>query len=163
MTPQSDFPRRALRVLLSVALLAVVVAGVLAIVAVRTGRAIVLDTALQHRVAYAWVIGTVIAAVAAYALAGGAGERPRPGFARALAVAAFTDLAALAGVLAFVFVPVWPILAISALVAMLGLVLAWPRPDESIAAPATAAPPADPAASPPDAEPTEHVGAPPRL
>ncbi len=165
MAPQFDFPRRALRVLLSLALLAVAMAGVLAIVAVRTGRAIALDSELQHRVAYAWVIATVVAAVAAYALAGGAGERPRPGFARALAVGALTDLAALGGAAAFFFVPVWPILAIAALVALLGLVLAWPRPDALEGSPRQAVPAE---ASPPDAptdalaqeEPAEHAGLP---
>lgn len=154
---QSDFPRRALRIMLSVALLIVAVAGVVVVAVVRAGRGLVLETAPEHRVAYAWVITTVIAAVTAYALAGGAGERPRAGFGRALVVAGLSDAAALAGVLAYFFVPVWPILAISALVALLGLVLAWPRPEVSRDPAAAAAPPADGAPGI-DADPAEKAG-----
>ncbi len=124
-------PRRALRVVLSVAILAEALLAVLAAVVVRAGRVPVLDVETQHRIAYGWVLFTLVAALTAYALAGGAGDRPRPGLGRALVVAGLTDGAALAGIAAFFLVPVWPILAIAGLTALLGLVLAWPRTESA--------------------------------
>jgi len=138
-------PRRALRVLLLVVLLAEAALAVLALVLFRAGRSPPLDEELQHSVAYGWVLVTMVAALTAYVLAGGARDRPRAGIGRALAVAALTDGAALAGIVAFFLVPVWPILAIAGLTALLGLVLAWPRDGavaEPVAAPGPSAPPA---------------------
>ncbi len=120
-------PRRALRVALSAVILAEALLAVLALMLVRSGRAPVLDVETQHRIAYGWVLVTMVAALTAYALAGGAGDRPRVGVGRTFVVAGLTDGAAFAGVAAFFLVPVWPILAIAGLTALLGLVLAWPR------------------------------------
>ena len=140
-------PRRTLRVLLLVVLLAELALAVLALVLVRDGRAPLLDEELQHRVAYGWVLVTMVAALTAYVLAGGAGSRPRAGNGRALAVEALADGAALAGILAFFLVPVWPILAIAGLTALLGLVLSWPR-NGALAEPAAQGPPAPPPEAP---------------
>lgn len=128
MSERPTVPIRSQQLVLAALLAGQMAFGVVAGVLVLTGRAPRLAAAAEHVVAYAWVAVTIAASLAAYVLAGGLSARPRRARpSRRLAIASLTDLATLAGIVAFLLVHVWPVLAIAAMVALLGLALAWPR------------------------------------
>jgi hypothetical protein len=108
---------------------------------VRDGTAPLLPAHVQRFLAYAWVALTIAAALGAYALASAARGTGAARRVRAyLAGGGLASCAALAGIVTFWLVRVWPMLVVSLLVGVLGLVLAWPA---TLAESAPAAPPAD--------------------
>ena len=124
--PASAAARALRRILLLLAALQLLAfAGVLLLV--RAGPLVVLDSAGEHAVAYAWVAVTVVAAVAAYLLAIRSVARgERVSFARAVAAAGLADAAAFIGICGFYLVRVWPMLVVAALAALLGLAVGLP-------------------------------------
>lgn len=130
--------RRALVAIMAVEL----VAAAVALWLVRQGVAPLLPVRLQRWLAYAWVALTIGAALVAYGLALSAPSAPsargdRQARARLLG-AALGAFAALAGIVIFCFVRAWPMLVVSLLVGLLGLVLGWPAIERPPAAPTPA-------------------------
>ena len=121
---------------------------------VRAGPLIVLDSAGEHVVAYAWVAVTVVAAVAAYLLAIRSVARgERVSFGRAVTAAGLADAAAFVGICGFYLVRVWPMLVVAALAALLGLALGLP-----LARNVALAPPGPELAPEPDPETLDTAG-----
>ncbi len=126
MTQPATRSARTLRLVL----VALGVAQLLALAAVllllRSGRLLALDIAQEHAVAYAWVVFTVVAAVAAYVLAIRGPRGEGVALARGVAAAGLADAAAFAGIFGFYLVRVWPMLVVAALAALLGPALGLP-------------------------------------
>jgi len=126
--PRGAASARTLRLLLWSLLATQIVAGAVAVILANGGHGPLLGPHAERAVAYAWVAVTIAAAVGAYGLAGrGAARADGLGFGRAFAAAGLADLAAFAGILAFYVVKVWPMLAVAALAALLGIAISYPR------------------------------------
>ncbi|HEX9107481.1 MAG TPA: hypothetical protein VF832_09640 [Longimicrobiales bacterium] len=142
MSQPASAAARTLRLVLLLLLALQLLACATVLLLLRRGWLLVLDIAGEHAVAYSWVTVTVVAAVAAYLLAIRSVARgERVSFRRAVAAAALADAAAFAGIFGFYLVRVWPMLAVAALAALLGLAIGLPLARNVADAPAAAGAP----------------------
>lgn len=127
-------PARGLRLALLALATLEVATGVVALWLVRRGTGPLLPVPTQRLLAYAWVALTIGAAAGAYLIARAAAGAPRRRPRAIGAAAALAHFAAIAGIVIFWLVRVWPMLVVALLVALLALVLAWPAARASVPA-----------------------------